>query len=656
MKSLANMKKYKHIFQNRRLLNSSELTNRSTICSNDMVADTVRPAISPISTPVIRIEAISEDDDDDDWQTVKVVPAPQKETIDKSSNKSTRREKEAPPKISAPKPVPLDEKEDWGWSDSDEEVALRPPAASKKSPGASSLSSKSGKEQEKKRKQVSSFSISPLDSISEEEETRKTSRIGSQSLPPPLPSQPKPSLSNKAKPALPSQPKPALSISPIADSSEEDNFNWDSFFGSKSVSPVSPVSSVSSVSSVSTPIEEEKEVSVSPGIMKDDWEHVQPALQLANTTRQQKKEAKAKPVIKDPWEDDSEETPVEATPSSVTKRSTRRQFIDQRISNSLNGKYHNESTPTSSSKISKKSNRKPKEDDWANDSDESPIPRDSLSVKSMKSMKSSNRKPQKDDWGDDSDNSSLPVEVPVSKPSKPLTKRQSLDQRMPSNLSGRYPSESTPTKANRKYKEDDWANDSDESPIPRASLSVKSMKSMKSSTTSNRKPQKDDWGDDSDNSSLPVEVPVSKSTKRQSINQRISNSRSGRNPDESTPKRASRKPQEDDWGDSTPIRSSVRQASSHSIKPFTRKPEPIEWFESDEMPIETLHTPPNQSSNEFDFFSSPPAPSHSHIHRHSSISQSSSSSKHDRVSRTLSSIPNFDYLSQHVCLPPSFSF
>ena len=208
------------------------------------------------------------------------------------------------------------------------------------------------------------------------------------------------------------------------------------------------------------------------------------------------------------------------------------------------------------------------------------------------------------------------------------TRRQSMSQRLNERNRNESKSNHSPSasskKSNRKPKEDDWGeNDSEETPISPPVVSSKSVKS------SNRKPNKDDWGEsDSDDSSLPVEAPPSKlashSTRRQSMNQRTNPSRNV-------------------------------NASSQSA-PFTRKPEVTEWLESDEMPIETLHTPPNQSSNEFDFFASPPAPSHSHIHRHSSVSQSSSSSKHDRVSRTLSSIPNFDYLSQHVCLPPSFSF
>ena len=170
-------------------------------------------------------------------------------------------------------------------------------------------------------------------------------------------------------------------------------------------------------------------------------------------------------------------------------------------------------------------------------------------------------------------------------------------------------------KSNRKPNEDDWANDSDETPISTPVVSSKSMKS------SNRKPTNDDWGDhESDDASLPLEAPPSKlaarSTRRQSMNQRI-------NPNRNV------KP------------SSSSSQSTHSA----RKPEVTEWLESDEMPIETMHTPPHRSSNELDYFASPTRSERS----------SQAVSRRDRVNQSLASIPDFDFLSQSECNPFFFS-
>ena len=520
--------------------------------------------------------------------------------------------------------------------------------------------------------------------------------------PPPLPSNPKP------KPPLPLNPKPSLySPSPIGDASDSEEFNWDDYFNqpdensetnsearSKGFFDETPMAAISSES------EEEKEETPreSPAILKDDWEHVQPAKRLADQEKKMKKKAanptkqttnaiakntKKKVEIEDPWKDDSDETP---TKRNSMANSTRRQSMNQRMNernrNESKSNYSKSPLSSSSSKITAKpSNQKPPiskdEDDWANDSDETPI---GTPVVSSKSMNPSNRHPKEDDWANDSDDSCLPVEAPVSKSVKPSTRRQSMNERMNPKLTGRYHNEAvsakptakpsnrkpndddwgenenvnsndeTPTsrnsmknstrrqlmsqrlnernrnesksnhspsasskKSNRKPKEDDWGeNDSEETPISPPVVSSKSVKS------SNRKPNKDDWGEsDSDDSSLPVEAPPSKlashSTRRQSMNQRINPSRNV-------------------------------NASSQSA-PFTRKPEVTEWLESDEMPIETMHTPLHGSSNEFDFFASPPR-----SHR-----SSQSLSLRDRVNQNLASIPDFDFLSQPDCNPPFFS-
>ena len=676
---------------------------------------------------MVRVEAIS--DSDDDWQTVKVVPTPQNVAQSKSESKPVPTIEEPPLKETPRKPAPSKAEEDWDWSDSDDRFALRPSTSSRKA--------------------------QPLEAISDDEtpvgetqidetQTHNRNRISGAGLrrlpPPPLPSNPKPKLNSKPTPSLPSNPKPKPSLpsnpkpkpsfssaSAESDSADSENFDWDDFFGSDAASDTSsngmldetPKSSLEDVDGGETP--------ATPAILKDDWEHVQPAMRLAekekkkvetakstkstkpiNSEKSEKSEKpKKKLMIKDPWEDDSDETPTKSA-----EKTTARQRMNQRMSLSSNSKERtrneskakkNPSKPTHSSSplssslsslsVSKPSNQRPIEDDWDNDSDEAPI---ADLAASSRSLRSSNRKPNEDDWGDESEDASLPVEAPSSKSAKPSTRRQSMNERLSqstsSRLTGRYQNEEASSTSartsNRKPNEDDWGDESDETPTPMASASSRrsptrrqSMNERtrresrssrasvqkpsnrkpnlddwgddvdetpvsnrsKSISSSNRKPNLDDWGDldsDSDDFDLPIAAPPSKiaspPTRRPSLNRRISSSQAAKSPSQSKP--STRKPSAADWAE-------IPGEAGFSRRQSTRKPDPSDWLESDETPIETLRSSPGHASDESEGFASPGR----------SRQSARSLSRQDRVKRSLAAIPDFDFLSQSECNPPFFS-
>ena len=115
-----------------------------------MALNTLHRDISPISTPVVRVEAIT--DSDDDWQTIKVVSTPPRAVISNPSTKKNKEDRNPTPQSHQPQPIETPKKkpipaemelsnpnEDWDWSDSDERFALRPANSQHKAPAKSKL-------------------------------------------------------------------------------------------------------------------------------------------------------------------------------------------------------------------------------------------------------------------------------------------------------------------------------------------------------------------------------------------------------------------------------------------------------------------------------------------------------------------------------------
>ena len=172
-------------------------------------------------------------------------------------------------------------------------------------------------------------------------------------------------------------------ISPLDVSSDDADFEWDSLFASSSKQP--------------PPLPTQPKPPLSPVIMKDDWEDVQPAQQLINREKQRKSGI---PKVEDPW---GEETPS-------ARKQTRRHVIDQRVrplsepSNQRRisrGKPDRPLNKTSNNSAlgTKKSSRKPAISDWTDESSDEPS--NKAPNNTVMSNKSS-RKPTLSDWGDES--------------------------------------------------------------------------------------------------------------------------------------------------------------------------------------------------------------------------------------------------------------
>ena len=231
-------------------------------------------------------------------------------------------------------------------------------------------------------------------------------------------------------------------ISPLDVSSDDADFEWDSLFASSSKQP--------------PPLPTQPKPPLSPVIMKDDWEDVQPAQQLINREKQRKSGI---PKVEDPW---GEETPS-------ARKQTRRHVIDQRVrplsepSNQRRisrGKPDRPLNKTSNNSAlgTKKSSRKPAISDWTDESSDEPPNNTILSKKSS-------RKPTNSDWTDESSNEAqnkAPNNTVISK------------------------------KSSRKPAISDWTDESSDEPPNNTILSKKSS----------RKPTNSDWTDESPNEPL----------------------------------------------------------------------------------------------------------------------------------------------------------
>ena len=176
-------------------------------------------------------------------------------------------------------------------------------------------------------------------------------------------------------------------ISPLDVSSDDADFEWDSLFASSSKQP--------------PPLPTQPKPPLSPVIMKDDWEDVQPAQQLINREKQRKSGI---PKVEDPW---GEETPS-------ARKQTRRHVIDQRVrplSEPSNQRRVSRGKPdrplnktsNNSALVTKRSSRKPANSDWTDESSDEPPNRTSNTILSKKSS----RKPTNSDWTDESPNEPL---------------------------------------------------------------------------------------------------------------------------------------------------------------------------------------------------------------------------------------------------------
>ena len=231
-------------------------------------------------------------------------------------------------------------------------------------------------------------------------------------------------------------------ISPLDVSSDDADFEWDSLFASSSKQP--------------PPLPTQPKPPLSPVIMKDDWEDVQPAQQLINREKQRKSGI---PKVEDPW---GEETPS-------ARKQTRRHVIDQRVrplsepSNQRRisrGKPDKPLNKTSNNSAlgTKKSSRKPAISDWTDESSDEPPNNTILSKKSS-------RKPTNSDWTDESSNeaqNNVPNNTVMSK------------------------------KSSRKPAISDWTDESSDEPPNNTILPKKSS----------RKPTNSDWTDESPNEPL----------------------------------------------------------------------------------------------------------------------------------------------------------
>ena len=229
-------------------------------------------------------------------------------------------------------------------------------------------------------------------------------------------------------------------ISPLDVSSDDADFEWDSLFASSSKQP--------------PPLPTQPKPPLSPVIMKDDWEDVQPAQQLINREKQRKSGI---PKVEDPW---GEETPS-------ARKQTRRHVIDQRVrplsepSNQRRisrGKPDRPLNKTSNNSAlgTKKSSRKPAISDWTDESSDEPPNNTILSKKSS-------RKPTNSDWTDESSN-----EAQNKAPNNTVISKRS----------------------SRKPAISDWTDESSDEPPNRTSNTILSKKSS-------RKPTNSDWTDES---------------------------------------------------------------------------------------------------------------------------------------------------------------
>ena len=220
-------------------VSQSVVTDRSTISSSDVALNSLHRDVSPIATPVVRVEAIS-------TPPRAIVSSKKEEKSKPTPAFQPSKPSETPKKPVPAKPASSTANEDWDWSDSEERFALRPANSMHKTPAKSKLPPKP--KNETVVSPVSPISpvspVSPMDWTSDEEIVDPPQRHGTQkhnetqfqrrpnrpesksSLPPPpLPSNPKP------KPPLPLNPKPSLySPSPIGDASDSEEFNWDDYF------------------------------------------------------------------------------------------------------------------------------------------------------------------------------------------------------------------------------------------------------------------------------------------------------------------------------------------------------------------------------------------------------------------------------------------
>ena len=237
-------------------------------------------------------------------------------------------------------------------------------------------------------------------------------------------------------------------ISPLDVSSDDADFEWDSLFASSSKQP--------------PPLPTQPKPPLSPVIMKDDWEDVQPAQQLINREKQRKSGI---PKVEDPW---GEETPS-------ARKQTRRHVIDQRVrplSEPSNQRRVSRGKPdrplnktsNNSALVTKRSSRKPANSDWTDESSDEPPNRTSNTILSKKSS----RKPAISDWTDESSD-------------EPSNKAP--NNTVMSNKSSRKPTLS------------DWGDESSDEPPNRTSNTILSKKSS-------RKPTNSDWTDESPNEPL----------------------------------------------------------------------------------------------------------------------------------------------------------
>ena len=262
-------------------------------------------------------------------------------------------------------------------------------------------------------------------------------------------------------------------ISPLDVSSDDADFEWDSLFASSSKQP--------------PPLPTQPKPPLSPVIMKDDWEDVQPAQQLINREKQRKSGI---PKVEDPW---GEETPS-------ARKQTRRHVIDQRVrplsepSNQRRisrGKPDRPLNKTSNNSAlgTEKSSRKPAISDWTDESSDEP-PNNAPNNTVM--SKRSSRKPAISDWTDESSDEPPNNTILSKKSSRKPTNSDWTDE-SPNEAQNNAPNNTVMSKrSSRKPAISDWTDESSDEPPNNTILSKKSS----------RKPTNSDWTDESPNEPL----------------------------------------------------------------------------------------------------------------------------------------------------------
>ena len=396
-------------------------------------------------------------------------------------------------------------------------------------------------------------------------------------------------------------------ISPLDVSSDDADFEWDSLFASSSKQP--------------PPLPTQPKPPLSPVIMKDDWEDVQPAQQLINREKQRKSGI---PKVEDPW---GEETPS-------ARKQTRRHVIDQRVrplsepSNQRRisrGKPDRPLNKTSNNSAlgTKKSSRKPAISDWTDESSDEP-PNNAPNNTVM--SKRSSRKPAISDWTDESS------DEPPNRTSNTILSK----------------------KSSRKPAISDWTDESSDEPPNNTILSKKSS----------RKPTNSDWTDESSNEAqnkAPNNTVISKRSSRKPAISDWTDESSDEPPNRTSntilSKKSSRKPAISDWTDE-----SSDEPPNNTILPknSSRKPTNSDW--TNESPNEPLHntTLLMNESEDTDFFTQSSSQvkyrstANRTSQRHSTEFFSPSNSRENRVSLQLSHAPKLDFLSRQVVFSTLF--